>query len=216
MTNILQISDDALFVVLLYTTPFDFLSLSQTCSHFYNLNAKSDSKTNKYWQERCEWFWSLINYQKYKPKNYNYKFLFESMVNFIFVSVDKDVDFRIQAYKMNITLNDIFFKKAHNYALRMIINHDNLEMFKIYTCNMNDDDINNCYVHSSYSFESESILFKVIRSEPPAMQIANYLLAPHDRDHDHDESNIPYISNKYLFFFFFLICFFLQNFMNIV
>ena len=197
MTSILQISDDALFVVLHYTTPLDFLSLSQTCVHFHNVSETKTSQMNKYWQQQCELFWSLIKKNNYKPTSFNYKFLFESMVNFIALTDEKD-DSRVQAYKMKITLNDIFLKKREDYTLKMIIKQDNLEMFKICTCNMNDD-INSYYIHSNSPFESKSILFIVITSKPPAIQIANYLLAPvemvipwqiNDHDQDHDENNI--------------------------
>ena len=182
MTTILQVSEDVLFVVLAYTTPLDFLSLSQTCLHFSSLNdSKKHPQINKYWQQQCECFWKLINKNNYKPKNYNYKCLFESMANFS-VLTDEDHGMKrkvlllIQAYKMKIRLNDIFCKETEDYTLGMIIKHDNLKMFKIYTCNMNDDDINTHKVRTR--FDSKSILFAVVTSNPPAMKIANYLLAP--------------------------------------
>ena len=149
-------------------------------------DSKKHPQINKYWQQQCECFWRLINKNNYKPKNYNYKCLFESMANFVVLTdesvriygrnIEKKVDLRIQAYKMKLTLNDIFSKETEHYKLGMIIKYDNLEMFKIYTCNMNDDDINTHKIESR--FASKSILFTVITSKPPAMRIANYLLAP--------------------------------------
>ena len=189
MTTILQLSEDTLFVGLAYTTPLDFLSLSQTCLHFCDLMINDSNKhpqINKYWQQQCACFWRLIDKNNYKPKNYNYKCLFESMANFVVLTdesvriygrkIEEKVDLRIQAYKMKVTLNDIFSKQTEHYKLGMIIKYDNLKMFKIYTCNMNDDDINTHRIESR--FGSKSILFTVITSKPPAMQIANYLLAP--------------------------------------
>ena len=183
MATIFQVHDDVTFAMLRYTTPLDFLSLSQTCLHFHNL---SDPQTyfqvlNKYWQMQCHSFWGLIQKNNYHPQNYNYKHLFESMVDFI-VSTNghfwgwgskpnincnyKEKDkLKKQAYNMDITVNKIFSNMSsdHQRLSDAIIRQDNLEMFTIYTYHMSDDEIN-------------SILFPVIRSSSDTRtKIANYL-----------------------------------------
>ena len=167
------------------------LSLSQTCLHLYNLcDEKKYHHTNKYWQQQCQRSWILITKNNYTSQNNNYKAVFKSMVDFIVTTdgttgawsgvrnIQSDEQVLLAAYNMQITLDKILCNMSEHRVLSMIIDQDNLEMFKIYTSNMNDDDINTYKVNGVYGFQSEFILLAAIRSTSPAIEIVKYLLAP--------------------------------------
>ena len=187
MTSIFQVPDDIFFVVVAYLTPLDFFSMCQTCSHFYNLSdSTKHSQMNKYWQHHCQRSWRLIeenNYSKVTQSKSNYKCLFESMVDFI-VTTRADANgskglLRIKSYNMETIVDETLGVNPHNDyrinpLLGLIIEHDNLEMFKVYTCNMSDEEINMCYVQHGYDFKL--LLVTVVKYG--AMKIANHLLQP--------------------------------------
>ena len=90
--TIFDIHEDALFVVIGCLAPLDFLSLSQTCSHFRHLSDPMKySAMNKYWQTKCQQSWSSIKKSNYTTDNY--RDLFKLMVDFIVWTINNnDID----------------------------------------------------------------------------------------------------------------------------
>ena len=189
MTSILDLPDDVLFAVLMFTTPPDLFSVSDTCSHFRNLSdRKKYPPVNKYWQQQCKCLWTLVETNNFTPQNYDYKCLFESMVDFITIEkMSHTVDMaaisktRKLAQNIELRMDDTLATMANEICglLGSIIYQDNLEMFKVYTCNMTANDIRMYRVVIWY--QSNSLLFGVIEHASEvstSTKIAKYLLAP--------------------------------------
>ena len=85
---------------------------------------------------------------------------------------EEKTQFFKQEYDMKMTVDNFFSNRLEKYLLGNIIYQDNLKMFRIYTCNTIDDDIN---THRVPRRNSKPILFMVITAS--AIKIANYLLA---------------------------------------
>ena len=207
--DISQLYDDTLFHVLNFLTPFDFFSFCQTCLRFHHLNDYVKySQTDKYWHKQCETLWTLMKKNDYKHLNYNR--LFESIIDFIvgvstktIKNPDQNVtrNLRKQGYNLKITVDTIFsnnmvFDELDINMLVIIIEHDNLEMFKIYTCKMSDQDMNKCYKgwptrYVSLKGYPLSILMVVIKCG--ALEIAKYLLSGKA---DSDNINIKIANNS--------------------
>ena len=202
MIRILDICDDVLFHVISFLTPLDFLLLSQTCSHFHTfVDATKHSPMNKFWKQRCEQCWKLIKENNYKSKDnkYTYDILFKSMIEFMLdvlkLSAAKPLsnndllqkNLRMQkqfGYNMQLTVDKVISMSSvkNTTILSMIMKQDKLDMFKIYTYNMSDKDINKRYpdfpvYESTYNgtlLYNNSLLFAAM--EFRANKIAKFLL----------------------------------------
>ena len=194
-----DIHDDALFLIIGCLKPLDFLSLSQTCLHFYHLSDPMKyCAMNKYWKIKCQKSWSLIKKNNYATDNY--KNLFQSMIDFMVRTIGENFDqfsiifhephleshskrkdfikslkLRQQGCNMEITM-DKMAEVLKDCFLSHIIKLDNLEMFKIYMCNMNDNFINEKILYRFALTIARPIIFVVI--EFGANKIARHLLAP--------------------------------------
>ena len=79
--TLVTISDDVWFEIFFLLTPFDFMSVSHTCSLFYNLYSMKNKAIDRYWKYQCKKLWTKINETNFESKNW--KILFKSMVDFI-------------------------------------------------------------------------------------------------------------------------------------
>ena len=187
--RIFDIPNDTGFLVIDYMTLFDFLSLSQTCSHFYKLSDPIKYPAiNKYCQKKCQQFWSLIEKSNYTTENS--KFLLQSMIDFVvctFGDMLKEKRHKMiskskilqRVRNMKITVDRLSSESNVADILSYIIKQDKLEMFKIYlNGNMIDNPnyINKRIDNFPQAHSSSPILYVV--AQFGAIKIARYLLAP--------------------------------------
>lgn len=161
---IFDLSSDVWLNTLHFLTPFDLLRISETCSYFKNLYSSDCVTIQKYWESQCREMWEEIDIQHFTIDLEKANQLFESMANLIASTVtgeryyyymdaigikalhDESIRarckniFKATAYQLQITIDGISHRPPH--ILDLIIKQDNIQMFKIYTHNMNDDDIN--------------------------------------------------------------------------
>ena len=142
--DILTIPDDVWFFTFRYLTPLDFTFICLTCSHFNNF-----MHSNNYWKYGCEQLWSKANCKEPDfPSTLTRDLfgLFESIVDFILALLtskhwqrylqDTTRFTSVETLRRKIYLGEITAEKlvcrSSRHILELIIEHDRIEMFKIY------------------------------------------------------------------------------------
>ena len=215
MTNILDLPDDVWFLTFYFLTPLDFTSIPSTCLHFCHLTKCSAAnkyweyqcqrlwayiKENNYSTQNFREVFRLIidftltiltgnSYDSFKKMHDSETFAeIESHVDYDDTNKDKDKLFkklRKQGYNMKISV-DTIGALSYRHILSLIIELDNVEIFKIYTCNMIDT-INDPIQGFPAGSSSQTILMNVVRNG--AKKVARYLLAPVKTDSDDNDDD---------------------------
>lgn len=96
-TNIFDISDDIWFLTFMFQTPWDFGSISLTCTHFHDLcDETKHPAVNKFWKYHCHKQWKQLKHTCCNAvyscsigsrKGYNFLKLYDRMANFIIVGM---------------------------------------------------------------------------------------------------------------------------------
>ena len=205
------ISNDVWFHTFHLLTPFDFISVGHTCSFFHNLSSLKYVPIKKYWEYQCKQLWTKIDDTNFQSKNW--KILFKSMTHFIASAVTGSDEFMYEkiidaicpnvsiskqaieklVYNIKITVDDIADgnKKNGSIILIPIIMQHKMEMFKIYTCNMSDDELNKPLTAnpqmSSGNMFCNTILHSAIDSN--STEICKYLLMPIASDNNNNNKD---------------------------